>query len=177
MAVATTLTMQAILQAILTPDATNSPAGGGEGQTILNAYDQSLQLNSGTTPAIDVEPVDLSRTFAAASETVDLTTCPAARDIVEIPDYDLTGKKIIAALFVSPITNNAAGITISPGAANPYPLQGTGNDITLLPGELKMLGRLTGLASNRPAVAPTVKEIDFAGTVGDVLTAFLVFGT
>ena len=86
MAVTIQSTIQLLFQNVLTIDATNSPAGGGSTTQVLDAYNKTVQLNSGTTPAVDIEPVDLSRTLAAGTETVDLTSCPAARDVVEIPD-------------------------------------------------------------------------------------------
>jgi len=142
----------------------------------LDAYNKTVQLNSGTTPAVDIEPVDLSRTLAAGTETVDLTSCPAARDVVEIPDYDLTGKNLLGYIIRANSANNASGMTFGPNAANGYALFGTGNDLVLLPGEsVTMI--LDGVASGRPDVAAGAKDIDISGTVADQCDFLLLFGT
>lgn len=176
MAVSVTATIQLIFQIVLGIDSTNSPAGGDSTTQTLDGYNKTVQLNSETTPAADIEPVDLSRTLASATETEDLTSCSAARDVVEIPDYDLTGKNLVGYILRADSANNASGVTIGPNAANGYPLFGTGNDLQLLPGEsVAMI--LDGVASARPDVAAGAKDIDISGTVGDQVDILLLFGT
>jgi hypothetical protein len=75
----------------------------------------------------------------------------------------------------APATNVAA-VNVAPGASTPYPLFGTGNDVDVDRGET--LGKcFGGIASNKPAVSPTVKNIDVSGTLGDVLYIDLYLGT
>lgn len=104
----------------------------------------------------------------AVGNTIDLTNVPTARQ--KAVTVDLTGKRLLC-LIVKANAANTAIITIKAAAANPYPI-GT---IELAPGESAIIG---GLATTiRPAVAPTVKAIEFTGTGVESLEAVGYFGS
>lgn len=159
---------------------TEAPAAANEAARTLSTGQHSFQktLGPSTTPALTKPLVSREITLTSAViTTVDLAAIAAlALPAGATRTVDLTGAKVVAILIRTKNTNNAAGVNIAPGAANPYPLFGTGNDITLLPDcELVMAFRET--ASALPAVAAAVKEIDLTGTTGDVVWLEIYAGT
>lgn len=152
-----------------------SPADGNSNARRYSEYNQTNKVLSGsTTPKADTV-VDLSRTLAAVGETQDLTAAPLASNVATT--VDLTGKKLVGLQIHAKSTNNAAGVTLEPGASNGYAFLGAAAyGLTLFPGmtvELFQLGAAAGLA----AVAAGAKNLDFAGTVADELEILALFGT
>lgn len=161
--------------------AAEAPAAGTEQQRTLQTGTNgfSKTLNGSSTPKLDQPLISREITLGGAT-TLDLAAIAAlALPSAATRTVDLTGKKLKAVLLRSKSTNNAAGINIAPGAANPYPMFGAGNDITLYPdAELMMAFRATEPPAGIPAVAAGAKEIDLTpGAAGDVLYIELYFGT
>lgn len=152
-----------------------SPLDGVANIRRFGAYNQLNQiLDAATTPKADAV-VDLSFELAAAALTVDLTAAPDAKNISDT--VDLTGKKLVAILIVAAADNNAAGVTIVPGAVNGYDILGAAADrLTIYPGQTVCSFQL-GAASSWDAVAAGDRTIDFTGNVGDELDILAVFGT
>ena len=135
-------------------------------------YSTSLHNDSGgpTTPA-PVRCLSTTITLSGASETLDLTAAPTtgAADAGE----DLSGKKLMYVQLTTHADNNAAGLTIGPGAANGYELFGcAAGDVLMYPDEY--MAKLT-LGSHLDDVAAADCEIDFAGTAGDICYVKMVF--
>lgn len=134
----------------------------------------SLQLSSTTTPSLTMPPISKTVTIAGTI-TLDLTAIAGA---VVPPSatrtVDLTGAKLVA-FTMRAADANAAAINVAPGAANPYPMFGTANDLDVKPGE-QISGSFRAVASSKPAVSGTVKTLDISGTNGDILYLDLLFG-
>lgn len=162
-----------VTESFSSSDAPASANGGSTRQ--YSAYNKLEQLlNASTTPLVDTV-VDLSRTLAAASETQDLTAAPEAQNVNDT--VDLTGKKLIALIIVASASNNAAGLTIDPGATNGYNFLGdAAYGLKLWPGSVHEFWQL-GAAAGVDAVGSSAKNLDFAGTVGDVVSILALFGT
>lgn len=129
-----------------------------------------------TTPRVDKPPVSLEITLGGSPTQIDLTAVAGlALPPSATRTLDLTGAKVVDVLLSAPATNVAA-VNVAPGAANPYPLFGTGNDIDVAPGETIASG-FKGVATSKPAVSGTVKRIDVSGTSGDKLKIDLYLGT
>lgn len=162
------------MDVIVELDETSSPAGGDNSRRVLGAYNRTVSLNGNTTPALDTEPIDLSRELAVATEVVDLTSVPAARDKVEIPDLDMTGKKLVGYIIEADVGNNTNGLTIKPDATDGYDILGTGGQLTVMPGEQHTLS-LSAVASQKDAVAAAKKNLAFVGAVGDKVNVMMLF--
>lgn len=144
-----------------------------------NSLNLSTTLSSTTTPKVDKPPVYRKITAPDTSIiTVDLTAAPC----LKTPDsasraVDMTGAKLTHLQLRAGVGNNATGILIAPGAANPYPLLGTAKSIFLKPGQVLSLG-YNAIASNLPAVSATVKNIDITpAAAGDILEIEMALGT
>lgn len=170
-------TISAVLDAIETIAAVNSPASPADGNSNTRRYteyNQALKvLNSSSTPVVDTV-VDLSRTLAGASESNDLTAAPLASDITDT--VDLTGKKLVAMLLVADTGNDSGGLVVKFGATNGYDFLGASGQVTLFPGDTHLVFQY-GAAAGRDAVGASDKTMDFAGTVGDEVSILALFGT
>lgn len=150
------------------------PAATSELQRTLSAGGQSanVSLNPSSTPKVDQPPISLK---IVATGTVNLT---AAAGLAVPPGgrtLDMTGKKLVGFLLRAPTTNTAV-VNVAPGAANPYPFLGAGNDLDLPPGSalgFSFVDKATSLA----AVASGAKNIDVTISGSDVLYADFYFGT
>lgn len=153
----------------------DSPARkSGQLQQVFANYNQKVTYNATSTPNVDKPAVDLSVTIASSPETIDLTAVPSARDVND--NVDLSGSKLVAVLLYARAAN-AADLTVGFGASNPYPIFGASKELILAPGELIEIGFQSGSETSKPAVSGTVKNIDVAGTVADVLYGIAIFGT
>lgn len=155
-----------------------APAAANEENRTLRvgAHNVTKALGATTTPAVTGPPISRAITLGGSAETIDLT----AAAVLALPagaarTYDYTGKKVVAFLIRTHADNNAAGVNIAPGASNPYPLFGTGNDITLFPDSELQFGTLAS-AAKLPAVSGTVKNIDITGTAGDIVYVDMYLG-
>jgi hypothetical protein len=156
-----------------------APSAANEENRTLRVGNHNVNkaLGATTTPAVTGPPISRAITLTSAVITqIDLT----AAAVLSLPaaatrTYDFTAKKVVAFLIRTAAANNAAGVNIAPGAANPYPLFGTANDITLLPDSEIQFGFLA-TASALPAVSGTVKNIDITGTTGDIVYIDMYLG-
>lgn len=157
-------------------DQSETPAAASDqGRTLqYGAFNVSSSLTDQTTPAIEAPPaaarIELDNSGAT---TLDLTAMPLARDASKTHDY--TGKRVVAAILKAGAAN-AGAITIAPGASDPYPLFGAGNEVDLAPGMALQIS-FVGVGSGAPAVASGAKTIDISGTEGDALDVFFLLGT
>lgn len=136
-----------------------------------NQFNATGNLSANTTPVVDTIAYD-AITLGAGITTVDLTAAETVNGT-----EDLTGKKLVG-FIVEAHEDNTGVVTVAFGAANPYPLFGTSNKITLNPGETLAKTIRTGSANANPAVAAGVKDIDISSTFAtDVLNIQLIFGT
>jgi ABC-type Fe3+ transport system substrate-binding protein len=171
---ATCTAMLDVLETIASASAPASPSDGVGNSRRFNLYNQNNKtLDGDTTPAIDTA-VDLSFTFSGASETVDLTAAPDAKDINDL--IDLTGKKLVG-LIVYADPDNSGNTTMESGATNGYDFLGdAAYGLTLSPGMVHTFFQL-GAVAGTDAVAAGDKTLDFAGTDGDVIQCLALFGT
>jgi len=152
---------------------TEFPGGLTEtARTVKAAHSLNTQLNSTSVPVVDSPPVSIK---LSTTTTIDLTavqglSVPAAATRT----LDMTGKKV-KGLIIKCGTTNAAAANIAPGASNPYPLFGTGNDIDLGPGAFLPLA-FNGVVSNLPAVSSTVKTITVTISGSGTVELLLFFG-
>lgn len=141
----------------------------------ITGPDISTTLDSTTTPKIEVAPI-VRKVTISGTITIDFTAAQGvALPAAATRTLDHTGKKLVAVRLSCPSTNVAV-INVAPGASNPYPLFGTGNDIDVKPGQT-VIAIMNGVASSYGAVSPTVKTIDISGTNGDVIQVECYFGT
>ena len=132
----------------------------------LDELDQGTRtLNSSSTPAATKHHAETIT--IAGTQTVDLTSLSD----VEGTAIDGTGLKVQAVRMIAD-ADNAAAITVAPGASNPYPLFGTSNEVDLAAGAEICHYSPEGL----PDVAAAVKEIDISGTNDDILYIQLILG-
>ena len=96
---------------------TDSPAASGTQIVNHDGYNDSEAYSATTTPDVE-QVINESRTLTGTSETFDLTAAKLARDVGQ--SIDLTGKKLIAFKIRAATGNNAAGLVVKQGAANPY---------------------------------------------------------
>jgi hypothetical protein len=160
-------------------DATEAPSAASELQrtmTVGAATTLAKQLNSSSTPKVDKPPVSLKITLGGSPTTINLAAIAGlALPPSATRTLDMTGAKVVGAVMQAPVANVAA-VNVAPGAGAPYPLFGAGNDVDVEPGET--IGKcFAGIASNKPAVSGSVKNIDVSGTLGDVLYIDLYLGT
>lgn len=141
----------------------------------ITGPDISTTLDSTTTPKIEVPPI-VRKVTISGTITIDFTAAQGvALPASATRTIDQTGKKLVAMRLSCPITN-AAVVNVAPGASNPYPLLGTGNDIDIKPGQT-VIAIMTGIASSYGAVSSTVKTLDITGTTNDVVQCEFYFGT
>jgi hypothetical protein len=159
--------------------AAEAPAAASESERTLRCGQHNLSRTYGptTVPAITGPPVSRTITLGSGITTIDLTNAA----VLALPGnatrtFDFVAKRVVGFILRTATTNNSAGVNIAPGAANPYPLFGAGNDITLLPGSRLQFG-FDGIASGLPAVSGTAKSIDLTGTSGDVVYVDLYLGS
>lgn len=162
--------------------AAEAPAAASEQQRTLlgGRHAFSKTLGPTTTPALSEPLVSQEITIpGGGSVTLDLTAIAAlALPGSATRTVDLTGAKLKALLIRTHADNDDAGVNIAPGASNPYPMFGTGNDITLYPdSQLCLAFRATEPPAGIPAVAGAVKTLDITGTEDDVVWIELYFGT
>ena len=132
--------------------------------------------NATSTPKVDKPPVSLYLTMTGSAVQIDLTAAAGlAVPYGATRTLDLTGAKVVDFIITCPSTN-VGNVNVAPGAANPYPLFGTGNDIDVGPGRTVALAQKV-VATNLPAVSGTVKRIDVTGTSGDKVYVDLYLGT
>lgn len=137
-----------------------------------SAMATKLTLNGTSLPAVTQPASVQTLTMTGSAVQVDLTALAGlAMPPTATRTLDLTGAKIIAFHF-RPRSSNVGAITVAPGAATPYPLFGTAHPITLQPGQ-EIGCAFSGVASTLPAVSPTVKRIDFTGTMGDLIDVLI----
>lgn len=158
-------------------DATEAPSGGSQAARTLSitGRDVSTTLDSTTTPKVEVSPI-VRKVTISGTTTIDFTAgAGVALPAAASRSVDATGKKLVALRLSCP-TTNAGAVNVAPGAANPYPIFGTGNDVDVKPGET-VIKIINGVASSYPAVSGTVKNIDITGTANDVIHVEAYFGT
>ncbi len=157
--------------------AAEAPTGGTQQARTLTitGADVSTTIDSTTTPRIELSPIVRTITISGTT-TVDLTAAAGvALPIAASRTIDATGKKLVAVRLSCPSTN-VASVNVAPGASNPYPIFGTGNDVDVKPGQT-LIALINGVASSYVAVGPTAKTLDVTGTTNDVLNVELYFGT
>jgi len=175
MTISVEVALQAAMSARVNLSSTEAPAAGSNGSSVtLDGHNANTNLKSDSTPAITTEPADLSKTLASATETLDLTSIPAARDTVQVPDLDMSGKKLAGIIVKAATGNNTGGVTIKPSSSNGYNLFGASKEIVVFPGGSMVLFT-SGAAVNREAVGAAAKSIDLVGTVGDQVSIMALF--
>lgn len=150
---------------------TVSASDTGSSRVTHKAFNLSnVRLNGTTTAKVDA--VAFGELETDGADTIDLTAVQTALDAAA----DMTGKKVVAAIFRCPSTN-ADPINIAPGASNPYLLFGSGNDVTIPPGMVVALAPEEDVASPFAAVSGSAKTLDVTGTATDVLKFQILLGT
>ena len=145
-------TMNFTANEVLSLDAATDAPISQDGFNLAN-----VRLSSTSTPAVTKSSYKEYALIAGAL-TIDLT---ALTDAVGAA-LDGTGLKVQTVIIVNPAGN--AAINIAPGASNPYPLLGTGNDITIPAHatQLTVIGMY--LPDGTPDVSGSVKTLDITGT-------------
>lgn len=162
-------------------DATEAPAGSTAQQRTLITGNQGITaqvLNSVSVPKVDQPLIAMLLTLTNGSPTtIDLTNVQAlAMPIGASRLKNLTGAKVKACCLTTP-TANVGKITVAPGASNPYPLFGTGNNVVLGQGRVEIFS-FKGIESDLSAVAAGAKTITFSCTnTGDQVYVEIWAGT
>lgn len=171
------MAIEALIQQmlVLTED-TTSPAQAANSSLRYTAYNKNHKLTGTSTPKVDLSPVDISKTLAAADEDIDLTAVPWAGDTSL--NKDMSTGKLLALLLNANIANDSGGVIVRPHpTTNAYNLFGSSSDrVTLLPGQSICLG-IEGIAANAQTVGASAKVIRYSGTIGDIITGIAIFGT
>lgn len=123
-------------------------------------------LNSASTPAVTKAYSDTITLSTGA--TVDLTSLPGPSSTT----ITFSGLKVQLFKMSCPSTN-AAVISCTNGAANPYDIYGAAGGIVSVPPDSEIFFRSNEGLEDCDA---THKDIDFAGTDGDVFSIQLVAG-
>lgn len=118
-----------------------------------DGFNYSATLNADSTPPVTKASYQEHTLDGSGDLTLDLTDLPGVSEVSQ----NCTGLKVQTLIINNPADN--AALTISPGASNPYPLFGTGNDLVVPPGATMAFSFVDQLAD----VSGTVKTIDFAG--------------
>lgn len=141
-------------------------SGGTVTSTALNPGQQAYS-QTGSPPV----KYYWSKTIAlvAAAATIDLTALAGGLQ----GDIDASGLKVQRCRFRSVSVGNSA-FTISPGAANPYPLFGAANDMVIAAGNTEVLEM--GFNGTLADVAAGAKQIDIAGTGTEQIHCELLLG-
>lgn len=156
-----------------------APAANSQAERTLFTGKQGAKktLHSTSTPKVDT-PIIARQVTLAGPITIDLTaalalTLPGAASRT----VDVSGKRLKAFFFRCAVGNNAAGVTIAPGAANPYPPFGASKSVVLGKGRIEC-GGFDGVESDLPTVAAGARTIDITpGAAGDILYYEFHFGT
>jgi hypothetical protein len=156
-------------------DAADFPASTDERDRTINhnANDVASRFQTGNT--LDPEAVT-SKDFTATA-TLDLTAAPKSGGGTQ----DLTGMKLLSLQLRTP-DDNAAAVTIEPGAANPYNFLGlaNGQGLDLPPGFVLTLSYedkdAVVAVAQTPAVAAGAKNITVTISGSDELHLTAVFG-
>ncbi|MGV3605214.1 MAG: hypothetical protein ACO1RA_02320 [Planctomycetaceae bacterium] len=160
-------------------DASEQPTSSNESNRTLrvDSLNLSTSLYSTSTPKVDKPPIYKKITLAGSTVTIDLTAAPCLASPSSVTRaVDMTGAKL-KLLQVKAAKTNANVINVAPGASNPYPFLGAGNDFSVGPGQV-LCTSFDGVDSNLPAVGPTAKTIDISGaTSGDVIEILIGMGT
>ncbi len=126
-----------------------------------------LLLDGTTTPAVTKATI-FAQALTAGVATIDLTALPGltAEEIISG-----SGLKVRMAIFRGKSTN-ANPITVTFGAATAYLLLGAAFKFIVSPGqEVQMY-----LGDSAPTISGSLKNIDLAGTLAQVLEVGLVMG-
>jgi hypothetical protein len=158
-------------------DAADVPSAANQSQRTVNTggNDLSQTLNATSTPAVTKPPISRKITLGGAPTDLDLTAIQG----LTIPSgatrtLDMTGAKLVAAVFHAAAANTAA-VNVGPSGSNDYALFGAGNDIDIPKGmQINIAARI---ASQLPTVGGTAKIIRLSGTSGDIINVDLYFGT
>lgn len=127
------------------------------------------KLSATTTPPVSVVSYQ-TYALVAGAKTIDLR---ALLDSVDAA-IDCNGLKVQTVIIVNPNGNSA--LNVAPGASNPYPLLGAGNDFTLPAATAGDVVAAFVLPEGTPDVSGTVKTIDFTGTGTQTFKVGLVLG-
>lgn len=178
MAYSLSVTAMAHLDVRESTDSTTSPLSAtGGNQKVYDQCSLDAALNSSSIPPVGGQAIDLSFTLTGTTKDYDLTAAPWAGDVTKL--VDKTGAKLVGIILRFAVGNNAAGVTFGPQGANGYALFGAAKTPIFYPGDQVLLfsndpaGSALTLA--RPAVAAGAKDLRFAGTIGDVWKALLIF--
>lgn len=156
-----------------------APAANSQAErTLFTGKKQAKKtLNATSTPKVD-GPIIAREVTLAGPLTIDFSaalalTLPGAASRT----VDVTGKRLKAFFLRCAVGNNAAGVTIAPGAANPYPVFGAARTIVLGKGRIEC-GGFDAIESDLPTVAVGARTIDITpGAAGDILYYEFHFGT
>lgn len=165
---ANTTFKNAVLESKLT---VNMELGGDNaaGQKIvIDDLNETLVIDSASTPDGEYALTD-NKILTGGTDTILLFN--GITD-VEGNTITLTGKKVRAIKFQVPTTNNASGVIITYGAANPYLLLGSAWKMILTPG----MSVLVYCENDAVTLDSTHTQIDVTGTVSDVLKWIAIFG-
>lgn len=143
-------------------------------ENLAAADDQiGLSINSEVRSSNDtvMQPTHIIGGKLTSSGTIDFTngTDPSTG----LAGVDADGKKLLFLEFYNS-AESSASINVAPGASNPLPFLGAGNDLTLEPGvyvHIRQLKKSSGSApgSRLPTVGSSAKTIDVTITSGTLL--------
>jgi hypothetical protein len=155
--------------------AAEAPAAASEADRTMKTGANALVVSytPSSTPPVSKPLVSL---LIDATGTVNLAAVAA----MAIPagatrTVDLTGGKMVLFILRAP-KENAAAVTVAPGASNPYPLFGAGNSVEVKVGQFICAGFEELTVNSYAAVGPTAKNIDVTITGSDKLYLELYLG-
>jgi hypothetical protein len=113
----------------------------------------------------------------AASGTINFAAASDPRS-PSIP-IDCSTKRLLAIEFICP-GDNAAVVTVAPGASNPFPFNGATKSLDIYPGGRELKDFRTNAGANPslrlPAIGASVKELDVTIGAGDSMKWTAVLG-
>lgn len=147
----------------------NTGAGAASRPMGLGIAPRVLNATSAPPTGVPVSLVWQDRvTLIAGAKTLDFT---ALARVGFTDDLDATGLKL-QRVQMKAVGTNSNPLTITFGAADPYPIFGVLGVVELLQdGELTF-----AYEDDSPDVSATVKDVDFAGTGTEAVDVVLVFG-
>lgn len=164
----TVLTAQVSISGSVT-ETLQDAAGAGSATVTSNAFNQGQKQFSPSTSIPVTKYSAKEYTLTAGAATIDLTDLVGTQSNV-----DGTGLKVQFIRFITP-SSNAAVVNVAQGAANPYPIWGSGNDVDI-PIGAELAFRTADAVSISDVSGLSVSEIDLSGTADDTIKVEIYLG-
>lgn len=130
----------------------------------------SGDLDESSSPPVSKQWLGQSLALAAGTLTLDLEALTKGN----LADESFTGLELTVLVVVNPAGNNP--LTVTFGAANPYPIMGSLTAFAILTAEADAEAVLVQRQRIPTAVGPTASDIKFDGTGTETFSVFMAAG-